>query len=132
MQTTATMGVGRTAKGRTLWSQQLSGGNVVREDRAGCRRHDFKGSAAGFASSCRLHLSNGGDEPVSAPRDRDDLLVGRGTSFERLSNRRNVAGEIVVFDDRIRPDELHELVLFHDLPSSLDQDDKNFKCLGRY
>ena len=74
-----------------------------------------------FTSSIR-HLLHLGGEAVAAARDGlDVLMLGKSTT-----QGKDVAGEVVLFDNDIRPDPPHQLFLVDDVTASANQRQESF------
>src|SRR5215469_3253965 len=63
-------------------------------------------------------------------RHGHDETVVVGTFTECLAKARDIAGEVVLFDDSIGPDESHELVFFHHPPTIAHQDKEDVERFG--
>ena len=63
-----------------------------------------------------------GDEPVAASRQRHDEARIAGGVAERTPQREDRLVEVVLFDDGLRPDRLHELFFADVLVAVLDQE----------
>ena len=77
------------------------------------------------------HFFDTGDEPIAAPRHRLDVFAFSGTFAQRVSQRRDVTGNVPFFNCGVMPDELHYLVFAQDVSTVLDQREQNFKDLWR-
>ena len=77
----------------------------------------------------RSDLRDRSDKPVSPLGNRLDVLSSVRVLAELSSKDRDVGGEITLFDEGIGPHGLHQVVLGHQFPAFLDQNQEHFHRL---
>ena len=87
-------------------------------------------SAASGVGHIRQVL-HGGDESISVTGNSDDEIVLVGTLAKRAPQRRNLAGQIVLVDGRVRPHAVQKLIFTDDVVSMFEQHDEHVEGLRR-
>jgi hypothetical protein len=70
-----------------------------------------------------------GDEPVALTGNRDDVFMLITGLAERLSQVRDVGGQVALLNDRVRPDSTQQIILVDQVAAALYQSEQHLELL---